>query len=133
MEQSCCCTTSVKRVPGEGKPWVAAGKGTFGTGELIHRIEASGLAEVVEHRRVIVPQLGAPGVAAHEVKKAKERKTVITDRNRCMECSACMRNSAFGALTVDNGVGCAAALFFSMLTGKEPACGCSDDASGGCC
>ncbi len=161
MEQNCCCTTSVKRIPGEGKPWVtgristpcgdvcivssrwnradtiatircrigglrmrytvepglygiglpdatspvfvsanyklsfdhlrraldgcdgwilvldtkginvwcAAGKGTFGTEELIHRIETSGLAKVVEHRRVIVPQLGAPGIAAHEVKK----------------------------------------------------------------
>jgi acetyl-CoA decarbonylase/synthase complex subunit gamma len=48
--------------------WCAAGKGTFGTGELVRRIEASGLARIVSHRRLIVPQLGAPGVAAHEVK-----------------------------------------------------------------
>ncbi len=72
-------------------------------------------------------------VCPHGVFIVKDRKAVITDRNRCMECSACMRNCAFGALTVDSGVGCAAALFFSMLTGKEPACGCSDDSSGGCC
>ncbi len=49
--------------------WCAAGKGTFGTDELVKRIEATRLGEVVNHRVVILPQLGAPGVAAHEVKK----------------------------------------------------------------
>jgi acetyl-CoA decarbonylase/synthase complex subunit gamma len=49
--------------------WCAAGKGTFSTDELVSRIESSGLANVVSHRRLIVPQLGAPGVAAHEVKR----------------------------------------------------------------
>jgi hypothetical protein len=49
--------------------WCAAGKGTFGTDELVRRIEAANLGEVVSHRKLILPQLGAPGVAAHEVKK----------------------------------------------------------------
>ena len=49
--------------------WCAAGKGTFGTGELVRRIEKSGLAEVVAHRRLILPILGAAGVAAHRVKQ----------------------------------------------------------------
>jgi hypothetical protein len=49
--------------------WCAAGKGTFGTEELVRRIEDAGLTEVVSHRTVIVPQLGAPGVAAHEVRR----------------------------------------------------------------
>lgn len=49
--------------------WCAAGKGTFGTDELVQRIAVTRLAEVVHHRRLILPQLGAPGVAAHEVKK----------------------------------------------------------------
>ena len=49
--------------------WCAAGKGTFGTGELVHRIEATGLREVAAHRELVLPQLGAPGVAAHEVKR----------------------------------------------------------------
>jgi uncharacterized membrane protein len=49
--------------------WCAAGKGTFGADELVQRIEATGLAEVVRHRTLIVPQLGAPGIAAHEVKR----------------------------------------------------------------
>ncbi|VAX16205.1 Similar to carbon monoxide dehydrogenase corrinoid/iron-sulfur protein [hydrothermal vent metagenome] len=49
--------------------WCAAGEGTFGTDELVKRIEATGLADVVTHRKLILPQLGAPGVAAHVVKK----------------------------------------------------------------
>ena len=49
--------------------WCAAGKGTFGTDELVRRIEATQLHQVVRHRVLILPQLGAPGVAAHEVKK----------------------------------------------------------------
>lgn len=49
--------------------WCAAGKKTFGTGELASRIRSSGLERVVAHRKVVVPQLGAPGVAAHQVKK----------------------------------------------------------------
>ncbi len=47
--------------------WCAAGKGTFGTEELVRRIEDTGLPRVVSHRALILPQLGAPGVAAHEV------------------------------------------------------------------
>ena len=50
--------------------WCAAGKGTFGTAELVKRINGTNLAEVVKHRTLILPQLGAPGVAAHEVKKS---------------------------------------------------------------
>ncbi|MFH1747905.1 MAG: mercury methylation corrinoid protein HgcA [Planctomycetota bacterium] len=49
--------------------WCAAGKGTFGTGEIIDQIEVTALASVVAHRTLITPQLGAPGVAAHEVRK----------------------------------------------------------------
>ena len=49
--------------------WCAAGKGTFGTEELIGRIKSSGLANIVKHRKLILPQLGAPGVAAHLVAK----------------------------------------------------------------
>ncbi len=49
--------------------WCAAGKGTFGTRELVDRIESSGLKRIVSHRRLILPQLAAPGVAAHLVRK----------------------------------------------------------------
>ncbi len=49
--------------------WCAAGKGTFGTNELVRMIRESRLDARVVHRRLILPQLGAPGVAAHEIKK----------------------------------------------------------------
>ncbi len=49
--------------------WCAAGKGTFGTNEIVLRVISTHLGDVVRHRKLILPQLGAPGVAAHEVKK----------------------------------------------------------------
>ena len=49
--------------------WCAAGKGTFGTDELVERITAVNLNRVVSHRKLILPQLGAPGIAAHIVTK----------------------------------------------------------------
>ena len=49
--------------------WCAAGKGTFGTDELVKRIEAVKLDKIVNHRTLIVPQLGATGVSAHDVKQ----------------------------------------------------------------
>lgn len=48
--------------------WCAAGKGTFGTMELMGRIVSEKLEEVVDHRTVICPQLGAPGIRQHVVK-----------------------------------------------------------------
>ncbi len=47
--------------------WCAAGKGTFGSDELVKRISKTGLSHIVSHRTLILPQLGAPGVSAHEV------------------------------------------------------------------
>lgn len=49
--------------------WCAAGKGTFGTDELVNRVKAVGLATAVNHRQLLLPILGAPGVAAHEVQQ----------------------------------------------------------------
>lgn len=49
--------------------WCAAGKGTFGTDELCRQLQQCELDKVVSHRRLILPQLGAPGVAAHEVRR----------------------------------------------------------------
>jgi hypothetical protein len=56
--------------------WCAAGKGTFGTNEVIHQIESANLESLVAHREVILPQLGAPGVAAHEVRQRTGFKVV---------------------------------------------------------
>ena len=49
--------------------WCAAGKGTFGTKELVNRILITGLDRIVSHRNLIVPQLGATGVSAYQVKE----------------------------------------------------------------
>jgi acetyl-CoA decarbonylase/synthase complex subunit gamma len=48
--------------------WCAAGKGTFGTDEVVNRVSVTRLADVVSHRTLVLPQLSAPGVSAHEVK-----------------------------------------------------------------
>jgi hypothetical protein len=47
--------------------WCAAGAGTFGTDEVVFRVQKSRLAEVVRHRTLILPQLAAPGVSAESV------------------------------------------------------------------
>ncbi len=48
--------------------WCAAGKGTFGTDELVRSISEVDLSEIVSHKTLVLPQLGAPGVSAREVK-----------------------------------------------------------------
>ncbi|MBM7615732.1 hypothetical protein JOC73_002306 [Alkaliphilus hydrothermalis] len=48
--------------------WCAAGKGTFSTEEIIYQIKKCQLEKLVKHRQVILPQLGAPGVEAHQLK-----------------------------------------------------------------
>lgn len=47
--------------------WCAAGKGSFGTDELIRCIKSTRLGEIVRHQKIILPQLGAPGVSWPEV------------------------------------------------------------------
>ncbi len=49
--------------------WCAASKGTFGTKELISRIHQTRLDQLVTHRRLILPQLGATGVTAKTISK----------------------------------------------------------------
>src|SRR5512139_2025308 len=49
--------------------WCSAGKGTFGTDEIVRRVQDSSLDRFVSHRVLVVPQLGAPGVSAHEVRR----------------------------------------------------------------
>ena len=49
--------------------WCAAGEGTFGTEELISKIESTGIEKVINHHCLILPQLGATGVSAHQVRQ----------------------------------------------------------------
>ena len=73
-------------------------------------------------------------VCPHNVFALKDKKAVIIDKDACMECGACATNCAFEAVSVDKGVGCAAAIINSIIYGGEPTCGCDTNASaGGCC
>jgi acetyl-CoA decarbonylase/synthase complex subunit gamma len=49
--------------------WCSAGKKTFSTDELVERVHTSGIEKIVSHRKLILPQLSAPGISAHEVKR----------------------------------------------------------------
>ena len=49
--------------------WCAAGKGTFGTDELIKKITDTKIESLVIHRKIVLPQLGAPGVDAKTIQK----------------------------------------------------------------
>lgn len=76
-------------------------------------------------------------VCPHEVFKMNGSHAVIRNRDACMECGACSRNCPFGAISVETGVGCAAAVINSMLGIKGGECCCSlesdDKGKGGCC
>ncbi len=49
--------------------WCAAGKGTFGSRELIYQINKWELKKVVKTRNLILPQLGATSMEPHLVRK----------------------------------------------------------------
>lgn len=49
--------------------WCAAGKGTFSTKELVSKIKDFTIEKIVNHKRIILPQLSATGVAAHKIKE----------------------------------------------------------------
>jgi NAD-dependent dihydropyrimidine dehydrogenase PreA subunit len=59
----------------------------------------------------------------------------IRDRDRCIECGACMMNCSHGAIHVNPGVGCAAAVISGMIRGGEPECGCGagGNSESSCC
>lgn len=49
--------------------WCAAGKGTFSTEEVAYQVRRARLAERVSHRKLILPQLAAVGVAGMRLKQ----------------------------------------------------------------
>ncbi len=63
-------------------------------------------------------------VCPHRVFQMENKKAVITNRDRCMECGACAMNCREQAITVNKGVGCAAAVLNSMIRKTEPSCSC---------
>jgi NAD-dependent dihydropyrimidine dehydrogenase PreA subunit len=71
-------------------------------------------------------------VCPHAVFRMESGKAAVSRRDACMECGACALNCPAGALSVNPGVGCAAAIIAGFLTGTEPNCG-GDQNEGGCC
>jgi hypothetical protein len=49
--------------------WCSAGKSLFSTDEVVRQVKLTELEKVIGHRRLILPQLAATGVSAHQVKK----------------------------------------------------------------
>jgi len=56
--------------------WCAAGKALFSTREVVDRVKQTLLNKVVSHNQLILPQLAATGVSAHQVKKASGFKVI---------------------------------------------------------
>ncbi|MCL2361795.1 MAG: 4Fe-4S binding protein [Defluviitaleaceae bacterium] len=67
-------------------------------------------------------------VCPHGVFEISNKKASLTDKDTCMECGACALNCPTKAVTVNAGVGCAAAFIYGWLTGGEAKCGCSTSA-----
>ena len=70
-------------------------------------------------------------VCPREVFTIDNKKAKITIKDNCIECGACSKNCPTHAISVNVGVGCAAAVYTGMLSGGKPTCGCSSN--GSCC
>jgi len=65
---------------------------------------------------------------------AHGKKVRIIEQDACMECGACMMNCPVEALWVQSGVGCAQAVFNTMLgRSSEACCSLKDKPGGGSC
>jgi ferredoxin len=65
-------------------------------------------------------------VCPHSAFQMKGRLAYLVNAPACMECGACQINCPVDAITVESGVGCAAAMIRAALTQKkEPTCGCA--------
>jgi len=64
-------------------------------------------------------------VCPHAVFVMNNRIAVLVHPDSCMECGACQVNCPAGAISVESGVGCAAAMMYSALFRRgEVTCGC---------
>ena len=63
-------------------------------------------------------------VCPHGVLGMNNGNAMIQDRDLCMECGACARNCPAEAITVQAGVGCAAAVINAALGRDASSCCC---------
>lgn len=70
-------------------------------------------------------------VCPHNVFRMAGRKAELVSPDSCMECGACALNCIAGALTVKQGVGCAAAVISGYLKKSEAGCTCGGEVK--CC
>ena len=72
-------------------------------------------------------------VCPHAVFAINARQVTVVRTGACMECGACQLNCPTGAVAVESGVGCAAAMMRDALTGHkveewgsntQTSCGC---------
>jgi NAD-dependent dihydropyrimidine dehydrogenase PreA subunit len=63
-------------------------------------------------------------VCPHGVLRMDNGRAAIGNRDACMECGACSRNCPSEALSVQAGVGCAAAVINRALGRSGDACCC---------
>jgi NAD-dependent dihydropyrimidine dehydrogenase PreA subunit len=63
-------------------------------------------------------------VCPHNVFAMNRRHASIENRDACMECGACARNCPSAAVSVESGVGCAAAVINAALGRDGSSCCC---------
>ena len=71
-------------------------------------------------------------VCPHAVFAEGEKAVLLAYPQDCIECGACQLNCPAGAILVNSGVGCAAAMISAALRGSDEVC-CGDDATYSCC
>jgi NAD-dependent dihydropyrimidine dehydrogenase PreA subunit len=64
-------------------------------------------------------------VCPHDVFSLNNSRAAISCRDACMECGGCAKNCPTEAVTVDAGVGCAAAVINSLLGRESSSCCCA--------
>jgi NAD-dependent dihydropyrimidine dehydrogenase PreA subunit len=71
-------------------------------------------------------------VCPHAVFAPNDEVVQLVRPEACMECGACQLNCPTGAIAVESGVGCAAAMIRAALTGRKEAT-CGGDTASACC
>jgi hypothetical protein len=71
--------------------WCAAGKGLFSTQEVIRQLQLTPIKVLASNRTLILPQLAAPGVSSHQVKK-ETGYTVVYGPVHASDIAAFLKN-----------------------------------------